>query len=147
MFVDQYERSLDSKFRIVLPKRFREMLGYRVYLARSDSSLAVYSEEQFAETSQRLIDLDRAGELPRQVRLAFAASTVAVEPDPKTGRITIPPQVARVRQPDQRRDRGGCSHTCRDLGQGDVRSARGGAHRRRATTIQSWRSNQLSERT
>jgi len=93
MFVDQYERSLDSKFRIVLPKRFREMLGDRVYLARSDSSLAVYSEEQFAETSQRLIDRDRAGELAPQVRLAFAASTVAVEPDQKTGRITIPPKL------------------------------------------------------
>ncbi len=90
MFVDNYERSLDSKFRIVLPKKFRLALGPQVFLARSDNSLAVYSEEQFRETSQRLIDLDRAGEIPRQVRLAFAASTVSVEPDDKTGRITLP---------------------------------------------------------
>ena len=90
MFVDRYERSLDSKFRIVLPKKFRMELGHRVYLARSANSLAVYSEEQFKETSQRLIDLDRQGQLDPQVRLAFAASTVAVEPDDKTGRITLP---------------------------------------------------------
>lgn len=90
MFVDRYERSLDSKFRIVLPKKFRNDLGHRVYLARSDSSLAVYSEEQFYETSQRLIDLDRQGLLAPQVRLAFGASSVSVEPDDKTGRITIP---------------------------------------------------------
>ena len=36
VFVDHYERSLDSKFRLVLPKKFREDLGPRVYLARSD---------------------------------------------------------------------------------------------------------------
>ncbi len=93
MFVDHYERSLDSKFRIVLPKKFRVELGPQVYLARSDNSLAVYSEEQFHETSQRLIDLDREGKIPRQVRLAFAASTVSVEPDDKTGRITLPPKL------------------------------------------------------
>lgn len=93
MFVDQYERSLDSKFRIVLPKRFRELLGHTVYLARSDNSLAVYSETQFAETSQRLIERDRRGELPPGVRLAFAATTVVVDPDQKTGRITIPPRL------------------------------------------------------
>ena len=91
MFVDQYERSLDSKFRIVLPKKFRVELGHRVYLARADSSLAVYSEEQYEQTSQRLIDKDRANELPPRTLLTFAASTVSVEPDDKTGRITIPP--------------------------------------------------------
>ena len=93
MFVDRYERSLDSKFRIVLPKKFRNDLGHRVYLARSDSSLAVYSEEQFAEATQRLIDQDREGKIPRHTRLAFGASTVSQEPDPKTGRITIPPKL------------------------------------------------------
>ena len=92
-FVDQFERSLDSKFRIVLPKKFREALGRRVYLARADNSLAVYSAKQYMENAQRLIDMDRANELAPGTRLAFAASTVWVEPDDKTGRITLPPQL------------------------------------------------------
>ena len=91
MFVDQYERSLDSKFRIVLPKKFRVALGHRVFLARANNSLAVYSEDQYMENAQRLIDKDRAKELAPGTRLAFAASTVSVEPDDKTGRITLPP--------------------------------------------------------
>ncbi len=93
MFVGQYERSLDSKFRIVLPKRYREKLGSKVFLALSDSSLGVYSEAQFDETSQLLIERDRAGELPPGFRRAFAATAEEVVPDQKTGRITISQQL------------------------------------------------------
>ena len=93
VFVDHYERSLDSKFRLVLPKKFREDLGPRVYLARSDGSLAVYSQERYEEASQRLIDQEREGIMPRHSRLGFGSSTVSQVPDEKTGRITIPPKL------------------------------------------------------
>ena len=92
-FVGQYERSLDSKFRIVLPKKYREALGRQVYLARARNSLAVYSAAQYKENVQRLIARDRNNELTPGTRLAFGATSVSVEPDDKTGRITLPPEL------------------------------------------------------
>ena len=89
MFVNHYEHSLDSKNRLVLPAKFRGKLGDRVYLARQDNSLGVYSETAFAETGQRLLDQVRSGEIDPQARLAFASSTVEIEID-SAGRITIP---------------------------------------------------------
>ncbi len=90
MFVGRYERSLDSKFRIVLPKKFRVDLGPRVYLAQADNSLGVYSEEAYEELSQRLIDQYRRGEIHPGTLRTFGSSSVRVEPDEKTGRITLP---------------------------------------------------------
>ncbi len=74
---------------MVLPARFRADLGARVYLGQQGSSLAVYSEEAFVETSQRLLDQVRNQEIDPQLRLAFAANTVEIEID-SAGRITIP---------------------------------------------------------
>ncbi len=89
LFVNHYDRSLDSKHRVVLPAKFRSKLGERVYLAQQDNSLAVYSEEAFAEVSQRLLDQVRNHNGDPQARLAFASSTVEIEID-SAGRITIP---------------------------------------------------------
>jgi len=61
----------------------------RVYLAQQDSSLAVYSEEMFAEVSQRLLDRVREKEADPQSRLAFGANTVEIDFD-SAGRLTIP---------------------------------------------------------
>lgn len=60
-----------------------------MYLGQQASSLAVYSEEAFAATSQRLLDQDRNSQIDPQFRLAFAANTVEIEID-SAGRITIP---------------------------------------------------------
>jgi len=89
VFVNKYDRSLDSKHRLVLPAKFRAKLGERVYLAQQGSSLAVYSEEMFGEVSQRLLDQVRDREIDPQTRLGFAANTVEIEFD-SAGRLTIP---------------------------------------------------------
>ena len=89
MFVNRYERSLDSKHRLVLPAKFRSLLGERVYLGLQGNSLAVYSEEAFWETSQRLLEKVRTGEIEPQARLAFGSNTVDIDID-SAGRITIP---------------------------------------------------------
>ena len=94
MFVNHYEHSLDSKNRVVLPAKFRNSLGDRVYLAPQDNSLAVYSEAEFQRVTERLLALVYSGELDPMTRRGFAANTVEVELD-TAGRITIP---ARLRE-------------------------------------------------
>jgi MraZ protein len=93
-FVNHYEHSLDGKGRIVLPAKFRSSLGDRVYLAPQDSSLAVYSEEEYAEVIDRLIGQVRSGGVDPMTRRAFATNSVEVDID-GAGRITIP---ARLRE-------------------------------------------------
>ena len=89
MFVNHYEHSLDSKNRVVLPARFRHALGERVYLAPQGNSLAVYSETEYAQVAERLLDQVRSGAIDPKTRLGFASSTVEVDID-SAGRITIP---------------------------------------------------------
>lgn len=93
-FVNHYEHSVDSKGRIVLPAKFRSSLGDRVYLAPQDNSLAVYSETEYAQVIERLLDQVRSGELDPMTRRGFATNSVEVDID-SAGRITIP---ARLRE-------------------------------------------------
>ncbi len=95
MFVNHYEHSLDSKHRLVLPAKFRTKLGERVFLAQQDNSLAVYSEEAFQETIDRLLGQVREGETDPQARLAIASQTVEIDID-SAGRITIPQRLREI---------------------------------------------------
>ena len=88
-FVNHYEHSVDGKGRIVLPAKFRSSLGDRVYLAPQDNSLAVYSETEYAEVIERLLERVRSGDLDPMTRRGFAANSVEVDID-SAGRITIP---------------------------------------------------------
>jgi len=89
VFVNHYEHSLDSKGRVVLPAKYRNSLGDRVYLAPQDNSLALYSEAEFQKVTERLLDLVHQGELDPMTRRGFAANTVEADLD-TAGRITIP---------------------------------------------------------
>ncbi len=88
-FVGRFEHSLDSKHRVVLPRKFRSQLGEAVYLAPQGNSLAVYSEEEFERRSERLVALIESKEVPPAARLALASSSELIELD-SAGRITIP---------------------------------------------------------
>ncbi len=88
-FVGRFDHSLDSKHRVVLPRKFRAQLGEVVYLAPQDNSLAVYSEEEFQRRSDRLVALIEEKVIPPAARLAFASNTALIEID-SAGRITIP---------------------------------------------------------
>ena len=93
-FVNHYEHSIDGKGRIVLPAKFRNSLGDRVYLAPQDNSLAVYSEAEYAQVIERLIGQVRSGGMDPMTRRGFATNSVEVDMD-SAGRITIP---ARLRE-------------------------------------------------
>ena len=87
--MNHYEHSLDSKNRVVLPAKFRASLGERVYLAPQDSSLAVYSETEYQNVAQRLLEGIREGKVDPMARRGFATNSVEVDID-AAGRITIP---------------------------------------------------------
>ena len=100
LLTGQFQRSIDEKLRIAIPKRFRAEMecpeGTTLYIAPgTDGSLAMYSESAF----QRLADrLERSPPTRQDVRAftrLFYARAECVEVD-QQGRVRIPPSLARL---------------------------------------------------
>lgn len=90
-FVDEYERQLDDRGRIILPAKVREAMGNCVYITRSPSEkcLHLYTEEEWGVISEKLRGLPSAYDRNAAafVRLFFGTAT-SCEVD-KQGRISV----------------------------------------------------------
>ena len=58
-FVDEYERQLDDRGRIILPAKIRDEIGSCVYITRSPSEkcLYIYAKEEWEALSEKLRSL------------------------------------------------------------------------------------------
>lgn len=92
-----YQRSLDEKLRVAIPKPLREALGrpgLLLYVTPgTDGSLAVYTEQALGELAQRLAQASPAAKNAEAFRRLFYAKAQAVELD-RQGRLRIPPELA-----------------------------------------------------
>lgn len=91
-----YERSLDEKLRLALPKRFRELLGsdnQPFFLTPgTDGSLALYDGAAFARMAERLaVQSPTAQDVRAFGRLLYAQSR-SVELDGQ-GRLRVSPEL------------------------------------------------------
>lgn len=90
-FVDEYERQLDDRGRIILPSKLRESIGDTVYITQSTSAkcLHLYTEEEWGAVADKINQLPTATDANAAafVRLFFGKAT-AVNVD-KQGRIPI----------------------------------------------------------
>lgn len=90
-FVDEYERQLDERGRIILPSKIRGMAGNIVYItqAPSDKCLHLYTEEEWGRMAEKINKLPTATDRNAAafVRMFFGKATaVAVD---KQGRISV----------------------------------------------------------
>jgi MraZ protein len=93
-----FNRAVDEKLRIAIPKPLREALGSLargvLYVARGmDGSLALYTEEVLEHLAARLAGSSPNGQDVRAFGRLFYASAQAVELDGQ-GRVRIPPDLA-----------------------------------------------------
>ncbi len=93
-----FERSLDEKLRISLPKSLREAYGgegaIRLFIAPgTDGSLALYSEDAFAKLGDRLASVSPNAQDVRNFSRLFFARAQPVDVD-KSGRLRIPAELA-----------------------------------------------------
>lgn len=92
-----YERSLDEKFRVALPKAFRQWLAdhrHVVVTPGTDVCLALFSPPAFERLAQRLAARSPAGQDVRAFSRLLYAQSHTVELDGQ-GRIRIPAELAR----------------------------------------------------
>ncbi len=90
-FVDEYERQLDERGRIILPSKLRDEVRGTVYItqAPSEKCLHLYTEEEWSKVAEKVNRLPTATDRNAAafVRLFFGKAT-AVTVD-KQGRIPI----------------------------------------------------------
>ncbi len=90
-FVDEYQRQLDDRGRMVLPAKVREKLSPVVYITKSvsDNCLHLYTEEEWEKLGEKISKLPTATDKNAAafVRMFYGRAT-ACEID-KQGRVPI----------------------------------------------------------
>lgn len=90
-FVDEYERQLDERGRIILPSKLRGVTGNTVYITQApfDKCLHLYTETEWEHVSEKINKLPTSTDRNAAafVRIFFGKAT-AVQVD-KQGRIPI----------------------------------------------------------
>jgi MraZ protein len=100
LLTGSFNRSLDEKLRIAIPKRLRDAMGCAVgtglFIAPgTDGSLAIYSEDAFANLAGRLDNVSPTQHDARAFRRLFYGQAQRVELDSQ-GRIRIPPELSEL---------------------------------------------------
>ena len=100
-----FNRALDDKLRVAIPKRLRDDLGQveqqGMYLAPgTDESLALYTEQAFARLAERLAQTSPTRQDVRAFTRLFYARAQRVELDSQ-GRVRIPPELAELARLDK----------------------------------------------
>lgn len=95
-----FSRAIDEKLRVAIPKRLREGLGCaqggNLYIAPStDQSLAIYTEESFAQLAERLAQASPTQQQVRAFTRLFYARAQRVDLDWQ-GRIRVPVDLAQL---------------------------------------------------
>ncbi|MBR5996998.1 MAG: division/cell wall cluster transcriptional repressor MraZ [Bacilli bacterium] len=90
MYFGSFAHSLDEKGRLMIPRKMREELGYKVYIMKGfDGSLSLYNEERYHELVKEFSRLSFNQQKVRDyLRIQFA-STYEMEVD-KLGRVQLP---------------------------------------------------------
>jgi len=89
MFMGEFDHSIDSKGRIIIPSKFREGLGDEfVITAGLDGCLFAYPQNEWQIFAEKLAKLPGTQEA-RQLQRFFLSKAAACEAD-KQGRILIP---------------------------------------------------------
>lgn len=90
MYMSQYNHTVDTKGRIIVPSKFRDTTGDAFVITKGlDGCLFAYDYESWAGFEEKLKDLPMNNQKTRQVVRFFLAGAAEVEID-KQGRTLIP---------------------------------------------------------
>lgn len=90
MFMGEYNHTIDAKGRLIVPAKFREILGDNFIVTKGlDGCLFVYSNDEWTRFEEKLKSLPLTNKNARQFTRFFLAGAAACEVD-KQGRILLP---------------------------------------------------------
>ena len=87
MFMGEYNHTIDAKGRLIVPAKFREILGDNFIVTKGlDGCLFVYPNDEWTRFEEKLKSLPLTNKNARQFTRFFLAGAAACEVD-KQGRI------------------------------------------------------------
>ena len=90
MFIGEYQHSLDSKNRVIMPARFREKLGDNFVMTKGlDNCLFIYTQDEWDKVEEKLKNLPLSNKDGRAFVRFFFSGASEGETD-KQGRALIP---------------------------------------------------------
>lgn len=90
MFMSEYNHTIDTKGRLIVPSKFRDQLGDEFVVTKGmDGCLFVYANEDWTTFEQKLTSLPLINKEARKFARFFLAGAAQVEVD-KQGRILLP---------------------------------------------------------
>ena len=90
MFMGEYNHTIDSKGRLIVPSKFRESLGDEFVVTKGlDGCLFVYSQEEWSNIEDKFKQVSLTTKDARKFSRFFFAGAATVEVD-KQGRILLP---------------------------------------------------------
>ncbi|MCI8490577.1 MAG: division/cell wall cluster transcriptional repressor MraZ [Lachnospiraceae bacterium] len=90
MFMGEYNHTIDAKGRLIIPSKFRELLGTEFVVTKGlDGCLCVYPNEEWARIIESFRDLPMISKDARKLSRFFITGAAGCELD-KQGRILIP---------------------------------------------------------
>lgn len=90
MFTGEYNHTVDAKGRLIIPSKFREILGEEFVVTKGmDGCLFVYANDDWNAFEQKLTSLPLINKEARKFARFFLAGAAPVEVD-KQGRILLP---------------------------------------------------------
>lgn len=90
MFMGEYSHIIDAKGRLIVPSKFRELLGDEFVLTKGlDGCLSIYPMDEWKAFEEKLKALPLTNKNARTFSRFFVAGATACELD-KQGRILVP---------------------------------------------------------
>ena len=90
MFLGEYNHTIDAKGRLIIPAKFREVLGDEFVVTKGmDGCLFVFDNSEWQVFAEKLRSLPMIDKEVRQFTRFFLAGAASVEVD-KQGRILLP---------------------------------------------------------
>ena len=90
MFMGEYNHTIDAKGRLIIPAKFREVLGDEFVVTKGmDGCLFVFDNSEWQVFAEKLRSLPMIDKEVRQFTRFFLAGVASVEVD-KQGRILLP---------------------------------------------------------
>ena len=90
MFKGEYNHTIDPKGRLIIPSRFRELLGEEFVITKGlDGCLSIYPQKEWESFEEKLRALPLTNKNARTLTRFFVAGACTCELD-KQGRILVP---------------------------------------------------------
>ena len=90
MFMGEYNHTIDAKGRLIVPAKFREILGDNFIVTKSlECLIFIYPNDEWTRFEEKLKSLPLTNKNARQFTRFFLAGAAACEVD-KQGRILLP---------------------------------------------------------